>query len=167
MQAAFIDIGLERTAFLHASDIVPPADAERRANGEPREVSIRELVSEGRDILVQVLKDPLGSKGARLTTFVTIPSRYLVFMPFGEGVGVSSRIETEAERQRLREAVASSLQPGQSGGYIVRTAAEGEGAESLHDDMLFLRRLWDSIVERSVAARSARSSMRTCRCRCA
>ncbi len=153
MQAAFIDIGLERTAFLHASDIVPPADAEHRANGEPREVSIRELVSEGRDILVQVLKDPLGSKGARLTTFVTIPSRYLVFMPFGEGVGVSARIETEAERQRLREAIASRLQPGQSGGYIVRTAAEGEGAESLHEDMLFLRRLWDSIVERSIAAR--------------
>lgn len=87
MQAAFIDIGLERTAFLHASDIVQPDDAEN-GDAAPRTDSIRELVSEGADILVQVLKDPLGTKGARLTTFVTIPSRYLVFMPFGHGVGV-------------------------------------------------------------------------------
>ena len=130
MQAAFIDIGLERTAFLHASDIVQPDDAE---NGDvaPRTDSIRELVSEGADILVQVLKDPLGTKGARLTTFVTIPSRYLVFMPFGHGVGVSARIENEDERQRLREAVQSVVVEGESGGYIVRTAAEGAASEAL------------------------------------
>src|SRR5512134_2247210 len=91
MQAAFIDIGLERTAFLHASDIVQPADAEEGAVA-PRNDSIRELVGEGADILVQVLKDPLGTKGARLTTFITIPSRYLVFMPYGRGIGVSARI---------------------------------------------------------------------------
>ena len=102
MQAAFIDIGLERTAFLHVSDIVQPADAEGSGD-ETRTENIRELVSEGGDILVQVLKDPLGTKGARLTTFITIPSRYLVYMPFGHGVGISARIETEEERLRLRE----------------------------------------------------------------
>ncbi len=106
MQAAFIDIGLERTAFLHVSDIVQPADAEDAA-AAPRTENIRELVSEGGDILVQVLKDPLGTKGARLTTFITIPSRYLVYMPFGHGVGVSARIESEEERARLRAAMQS------------------------------------------------------------
>jgi ribonuclease G len=153
MQAAFIDIGLERTAFLHASDIVQPDDAE---NGEavPRTDSIRELVSEGADILVQVLKDPLGTKGARLTTFVTIPSRYLVFMPFGHGVGVSARIENEDERQRLREAVQSAVVEGEAGGYIVRTAAEGAALEALRADMLFLRRLW-AVLDAN--ARSARA----------
>jgi ribonuclease G len=153
MQAAFIDIGLERTAFLHASDIVQPDDAE---NGDvaPRTDSIRELVSEGADILVQVLKDPLGTKGARLTTFVTIPSRYLVFMPFGHGVGVSARIENEDERQRLREAVQSAVVEGESGGYIVRTAAEGAASEALRADMLFLRRLWEVL---DANARSARA----------
>jgi ribonuclease G len=151
MQAAFIDIGLERTAFLHASDIVQPADAE---DGElaPRTGSIRELVGEGADILVQVLKDPLGTKGARLTTFITIPSRYLVFMPFGRGVGVSARIESETERQRLREAVQSCVEPGASGGYIVRTAAEGAEAEALRADMVFLRRLWDVLSAKARAS---------------
>src|SRR5215813_5241451 len=108
MQAAFIDIGLERTAFLHASDIVHPEDAENGAQppdaGTTRTDSIQDLVVEGGEILVQVLKDPLGTKGARLTTFVTIPSRYLVYMPKGRGVGISARIEDEAERLRLRDA---------------------------------------------------------------
>ena len=153
MQAAFIDIGLERTAFLHASDIVQPDDAEN-GDAAPRTDSIRELVSEGADILVQVLKDPLGSKGARLTTFVTIPSRYLVFMPFGHGVGVSARIENEGERQRLREAVQSAVVDGEAGGYIVRTAAEGAASEALRADMLFLRRLWEVL---DANARSARA----------
>ena len=153
MQAAFIDIGLERTAFLHASDIVQPDDAEN-GDAAPRTDSIRELVSEGADILVQVLKDPLGTKGARLTTFVTIPSRYLVFMPFGHGVGVSARIENEGERQRLREAVQSAVVDGEAGGYIVRTAAEGAAPEALRADMLFLRRLWEVL---DANARSARA----------
>src|SRR3954463_10467357 len=131
MQAAFIDIGLERTAFLHASDIVHPAVGE---NGQPDQpvnegqtADIQSLVTEGGDILVQVLKDPLGTKGARLTTFITIPSRYLVYMPFGHGVGVSARIESEEERTRLRAAMQSFVTTGESGGYIVRTAAEGAG----------------------------------------
>ena len=153
MQAAFIDIGLERTAFLHASDIVQPDDAEN-GDAAPRTDSIRELVSEGADILVQVLKDPLGSKGARLTTFVTIPSRYLVFMPFGHGVGVSARIENEGERQRLREAVQSAVVEGEAGGYIVRTAAEGAAPEALRADMLFLRRLWEVLDANAHSARA-------------
>ena len=153
MQAAFIDIGLERTAFLHASDIVQPDDAEN-GDAAPRTDSIRELVSEGADILVQVLKDPLGSKGARLTTFVTIPSRYLVFMPFGHGVGVSARIENEDERQRLREAVQSAVVDGEAGGYIVRTAAEGAASEALRADMLFLRRLWEVLDANAHSARA-------------
>ena len=153
MQAAFIDIGLERTAFLHASDIVQPDDAEN-GDAAPRTDSIRELVSEGADILVQVLKDPLGSKGARLTTFVTIPSRYLVFMPFGHGVGVSARIENEDERQRLREAVQSAVVDGEAGGYIVRTVAEGAASEALRADMLFLRRLWEVLDANAHSARA-------------
>src|SRR5207253_1531579 len=95
MQAAFIDIGLERAAFLHASDIVQPSDAENDDETESiaKTHAIEALVHEGGEILVQVLKDPLGTKGARLTTFITIPSRYLVLMPKGHGVGISSRIE--------------------------------------------------------------------------
>ena len=133
MQAAFIDIGLERTAFLHVSDIVQPADAEGSGE-ETRTENIRELVSEGGDILVQVLKDPLGTKGARLTTFITIPSRYLVYMPFGHGVGISARIETEEERLRLRELMQSFVTPDEAGGYIVRTAAEGATMPALRAD---------------------------------
>jgi ribonuclease G len=151
MQAAFIDIGLERTAFLHVSDIVQPADAEG-AGDAPRTDSIRDLVGEGADILAQVLKDPLGTKGARLTTFVTIPSRYLVYMPYGHGVGVSARIENEAERQRLREALQQYALPGGAGGYILRTAAEGASGEALRADMLFLRKLWDVLTERARGA---------------
>jgi ribonuclease G len=152
MQAAFIDIGLERTAFLHVSDIVQPADAEGSGDA-PRTENIRELVNEGGDILVQVLKDPLGTKGARLTTFVTIPSRYLVYMPFGHGVGISARIEAEEERTRLRELVQSYAEPGEPGGYIVRTAAEGASGDALRADMLFLRKLWEVLSRKATAAR--------------
>ena len=153
MQAAFIDIGLERTAFLHVSDIVQPADAEDSAEA-PRTENIRELVNEGGDILVQVLKDPLGTKGARLTTFITIPSRYLVYMPFGQGVGISARIEAEEERSRLRELMQSFVTPGESGGYIVRTAAEAAAGEALRADMLFLRKLWEVLSRKAAEARA-------------
>jgi ribonuclease G len=159
MQAAFIDIGLERTAFLHASDIAQPADAENgivapAQNGKTDE--IQALVAEGAEILVQVLKDPLGSKGARLTTFITIPSRYLVYMPKGHGIGVSARIEDEAERQRLRETVGLFVRADAPGGYIVRTAAEGAVPEALRADMLFLDKLWD-IVNRKASEATAGS----------
>jgi len=147
MQAAFIDIGLDRTAFLHATDIVaPPLDGAELEASRPE--NVRQLVSEGDEILVQVLKDPLGTKGARLTTYITLPSRFLVYMPKGRGIGVSARIESEVERQRLREAVQLFTEPGESGGWIVRTAAEDCGIEALRADMLFLRRLWDVVRSR-------------------
>lgn len=146
MQAAFVELGLERTAFLHASDIArnPHEEAPEREN----DLNIRELIAEGEELLVQVLKDPLGTKGARLTTFITIPSRYLVMMPHGEGVGVSARIEDDEERERLRKLIESlSGDAADAGGYIVRTAAEGATADELRADMLFLRKLWGAIEE--------------------
>jgi ribonuclease G len=157
MQAAFIDIGLERTAFLHASDIVHPAVGE---NGQPDQPvtasttqSIQSLVTEGGEILVQVLKDPLGTKGARLTTFITIPSRYLVYMPKGKGIGISARIEDEVERQRLRDAANLFVQPEAPGGYIVRTAAEGASPDALRADMMFLQKLWSVLCEKAAMTR--------------
>jgi len=157
MQAAFVDIGLERTAFLHASDIVHPAVGENGYQDEPVTTvpsqDIQTLVTEGGEILVQVLKDPLGTKGARLTTFITLPSRYLVYMPKGRGVGISARIEDEAERHRLREAANVFLQPDEPGGYIVRTAAEGASPEALRADMLFLRKLWTVLCEKAAQTR--------------
>jgi ribonuclease G len=139
MQAAFVDIGLERTAFLHASDIAVrdrPAGADDAAPPD-----IRQLVREGQDILVQVAKDPLGNKGARLTTFITLPSRFLVYLPFGNGVGVSSRIEDESERARLRE-LAEGMFRDAEGGMILRTAADGIGEPTLRADLDFLVKLW-------------------------
>jgi ribonuclease G len=151
MQAAFIEIGLERTAFLHASDIALPALDENGLEG-PIAEQIHELVTEGGEILVQVLKDPIGTKGARLTTYITIPSRFLVYLPKGHGVGVSARIDDETERSRLRQLVTDLLANGgatEEGGYIIRTAAEGAVAEALRADMLFLGRLWEVIQERA------------------
>ncbi len=157
MQAAFVDIGLERTAFLHASDIVHPAVGENGKLDEPleegRTADIQALVSEGGEILVQVLKDPLGTKGARLTTFITIPSRYLVYMPKGRGVGISARIEDEAERLRLREAATLFVRGDETGGYIVRTAAEGATPEALRADMMFLQKLWAVLGDKAAATR--------------
>ena len=152
MQAAFIEIGLERTAFLHASDIFDPRHADTGIE-PPRTESIRSLVAEGNEILVQVVKDPLGTKGARLTTYVTLPSRYLVYMPQGSGVGVSARIENEGERERLRAAVLAGLESNESAGYIVRTAAEDAPAEALRADMVFLRKLWQVVREKGLRAR--------------
>lgn len=142
MQAAFVDIGLARTAFLHASDIAR-GNGLAENHGEAAAPDIRELIREGEEVLVQVVKDPLGSKGARLTTFITLPSRFLVFLPTGSGVGVSARIDAEEERSRLREEVEGMLDSdAQSGGVIVRTAAEGMSRDALRADLAFLRKLW-------------------------
>ncbi len=142
MQAAFVDIGLARTAFLHASDIAR-GNGLAENHGEAAAPDIRELIREGEEVLVQVVKDPLGSKGARLTTFITLPSRFLVFLPTGSGVGVSARIDAEEERSRLREEVEGMLDSdAQSGGVIVRTAAEGMNRDALRADLAFLRKLW-------------------------
>jgi ribonuclease G len=165
MGAAFLEIGLDRTAFLHVSDI---AEVARKSDDNCAEPSIDQAVREGDALLVQVTKDPLGSKGARLTTHISVPSRYLVFMPRSNTVGVSQRIEDEAERQRLRDLILE-LRPGlrpidelavtldlvrigsandPQGGFIARTAAEGVSGDELATDMAFLERMWDSITER-------------------
>src|ERR1700720_3127456 len=149
MQAAFIDIGMDRTAFLHASDIFDPRHADTGIE-PPRSESIRSLVAEGNEILVQVVKDPLGTKGARLTTYITLPSRYLVYMPKGRGVGVSARIEGETERERLRTAVEAGIEPAENAGYIVRTAAEDARAEAVQADMMYLRKLWGVVHQKGL-----------------
>jgi ribonuclease G len=152
MQAAFVDIGLERTAFLHAADIAY-ARPEDTLVTLPAVDDIRRLVNQGDEILVQVIKDPIGTKGARLTTFVALPSRYLVFMPRGEGVGVSTRIEEETERTRLKALLAERTSTLEQGGYIVRTAAQGVSAESLTEDIAYLDKLWAHVRESALKAR--------------
>jgi len=143
MQAAFIDIGLERTGFLHASDIANGKSPDAVEEVTP---DIRELVREGSEVVVQVLKDPLGSKGARLSTFITLPSRYLVLLPEGSGIGISARIEDEEERERLRAMLDEMLQGlDHPGGIIVRTAAEGAPLEALRADLGFLQKLWSAV----------------------
>ncbi len=147
MQAAFVDIGLEKAAFLHASDIVPHTECV--AENEKQQFQVRdisELVRQGQDIVVQVVKDPLGTKGARLTTDITLPSRYLVFMPGSGHVGVSQRIDSERERARLKKIVTEYCD--EDSGFIIRTAAEGADEKELSQDALFLKRLWKKIGER-------------------
>lgn len=152
MQAAFIDLGLERTGFLHANNI----DSESKSEENGQTVDIRKLLREGQELLVQVLKDPMGSKGARLTTFVTIPSRYLVYLPKGNGIGVSTRIDDEAERDRLKDIVDEIIGTSEQGGYIVRTAADGAGHDALRADTLFLQRLWDAISTKTAGSTAGR-----------
>ncbi len=153
MQAAFVEVGLERAAFLHANDVVRPAPV---GNGDTEEatplpvsaaVPIVELLRDGQDIVVQVVKDPIGSKGARLTTQISIPSRYLVLLPQSRVIGVSARIEDEAERQRLKTLVADLAASHGGFGYIIRTNAEGQPAEALAEDIAYLSRVWN-VVER-------------------
>jgi ribonuclease G len=151
MQAAFVEIGLDRAAFLHASDILKPPPAEPSEAGDdapPAQTPpIGSLVHEGQDIVVQVVKDPIGSKGARLTTQISIPSRYLVLLPYSKVIGVSARIEDEAERARLKGLMADLVDTGGAPGYIVRTNAEGQPAEALAEDVAYLRRAWQIIRE--------------------
>ncbi len=150
MEAAFVEIGLARTAFLHASDVANVTQEEQPDSDHAPHDPIDRLLHEGQQVLVQVIKDPLGTKGARLTTHITVPSRYLVLMPNARNIGVSARIEDETERQRLKEIVAThAAEQGLECGYIVRTAAEGVEAEAVHRDMDFLLRLWQGISDRS------------------
>ncbi|HEY4555663.1 MAG TPA: ribonuclease G [Lysobacter sp.] len=158
MQAAFVDIGLERAAFLHAADIVKPAPVPEGESDEaplpPQPTRpIAELLREGQEIIVQVVKDPIGSKGARLTTQLSIPSRYLVLLPRTRVIGVSSRIEGEAERSRLKTIVGALAPAGAHLGYIVRTNAEGQPEEALAEDVAYLNRVWALIEERSATAK--------------
>jgi len=153
MQAAFVELGLARTAFLHASDIARSQAQGEEPEAPPSLPDIRELLHEGQPVLVQVLKDPLGTKGARLTTRISIPSRYLVYMPDGSGVGLSTRIEEEAERERLKGHIEAFAPELAAGGYIARTAAEGALPEALRADMLFLNKLWESVQRDAASAK--------------
>lgn len=147
MQSAFVDIGLEKAAFLHAADIVSHTECvDENEQKQFKVKSISELVREGQDIVVQVVKEPLGTKGARLTTDITLPSRYLVFMPENSHVGVSQRIESEEERARLKALVEPFCD--ELGGFIIRTATEGASEEELRQDAEFLKLLWRKVLER-------------------
>jgi len=157
MQSAFVDIGLERSGFLHVGDMVESRQEDEvgtvgdngESGSERNRARIETLLREGQDVLVQVRKDALGTKGARLTTRITLPSRYLVLMPGLRRLGISTRIADEAERERL-QAMADELRcEGLDAGFIVRTAGEGASSESLLGDMRFLCKLWGSILERA------------------
>ena len=153
MQAAFIDAGLQRTAFLHASDIVKAPARELAGDDavEPQVPDITSLLRDGQDVLVQVIKDPLGTKGARLTTQISLPSRFLVFIPSEKAVGVSLKIVDEVERERLK-AIATKLANETGGGFIVRTAAEGMSEETLLADGAFFYKLWQEIQQSAQTA---------------
>jgi ribonuclease G len=146
MQAAFVDIGLERTAFLHASDVRAVAAPENGAGAAP---PIHELLRDGQEIVVQVVKDPIGTKGARLTMQLTLPARYLVYLPDSKHIGISQKIGDEATRERLRALVKSALDEGaEEGGYILRTLAESASEDEIETDIRYLRRVWAATQER-------------------
>jgi ribonuclease G len=147
MQAAFLEVGLDRTAFLHVSDIAQP-NGKNGDGGEPSDI-IMELLREGQELLVQVVKDPMGTKGARLTTQISFPSRYLVYMPGISHIGISQRIEDETERQRLKDTISGFADEFEQGGYIARTVAEGISEDAIYKDMQFLQKVWMNILERN------------------
>jgi ribonuclease G len=145
MEAAFVEIGLEKNGFLYVDEIVVP---ELEGKGQGRR--IQDLIKRGEQVLVQAVKDPMKSKGARLTTEISLPGRFVVYVPLGEGLGVSRRLEDD-ERTRLKEIV-KGLKVKQ-GGVIVRTAAEGASAEDVERDLVFLQKLWKSIQDRAKNAK--------------
>ena len=146
MEAAFVEIGLEKNGFLYVDEIVVP-ELEGRRHGK----KIQDLISRGQEVLVQAVKDPMKSKGARLTTEISLPGRFVVYVPSGEGLGVSRRLDDD-ERIRLRDIV-KALDV-KKGGVIVRTAAEGASAEDIERDLIFLQRLWKEIETRAKAAKA-------------
>jgi ribonuclease G len=148
MQSAFIDVGLERAAFLHIADIW-----EQRQNGANGGTGapakpIEKVLHEGQSILVQVVKDPIGTKGARLSTQISIAGRLLVYLPQDPHIGISQRIENESERELLRERVQKLVPPDEKGGFIIRTMAEAAAETDLAVDIEYLRRLWRDILEK-------------------
>lgn len=165
MQAAFVDIGLEKAAFLYVADVfdtIEEYETMMEGNGSKEEVStsenpefqhpphpthpIEELLQEGQEILVQVSKEPIGTKGARITAHISLPGRHLVYMPTVDHVGISRRIEDEAERERLREIVERIKPIG--GGFIVRTVSEGKSEEDFVTDMEYLTKLWAEVQKK-------------------
>jgi len=162
MQSAFVDVGLEKAAFLYVSDVyhelmdvqgllddeADPLDLNARNRHES--LPIEELLQEGQELMVQVSKDPIGTKGARVTTYVTLPGRYLVLMPGVNHIGVSRRLTDEAERERLKSMVETMAHEGY--GYIVRTVSEGCTEAELAGDLEFLHRLWDNVGQKNARA---------------
>ena len=170
MQAAFVDIGLEKAAFLYVADVFdaieeyesllyagskkydePQVDQEGNDRPEFRPLHpIEDLLQEGQELLVQISKEPLGTKGARITSHISLPGRHLVYMPTVDHIGISRRIEDEPERERLREIVERLKKTGS--GYIVRTVSEGKSEEDLVADMQYLTTLWEEISKRQAKA---------------
>ena len=150
MEAAFVDAGLERAAFLHVSDVAPKSGDSPNGNGNTRHIG--QVLHDGQELLVQVIKDPMGTKGARLTTNITVPSRYLVYMPNTDTIGVSARIEDEDERERLRNLLLEHEETENDAGYIVRTAAEAVSSEAITADVRYLNRVWQEITATKVKA---------------
>ena len=154
MQAAFVDIGLDRTAFLHATDVYEMFDefeefakeTEEERGRPSRRIPIQEILKEGQEIMVQVAKEPIGSKGARITSHISLPGRHIVFTPTDDHIGISRRIGSEKERRRLREIVVR-LRP-EGSGFIIRTACEGMMADDIGSDMDFLTKLWGEILRK-------------------
>src|SRR5579859_807212 len=141
MEAAFVEIGLEKNGFLYVDEIVGPELEGRRGARK-----IQDLIQRGQTILVQAVKDPMKTKGARLTTEISLPGRFVVYVPHGDGLGVSRRLEDD-ERNRLK-GIVKEIAP-KHGGVIVRTAAEGASAEDVARDLDFLQRLWKTIETRA------------------
>ena len=145
MQSAFIDVGLERTAFLHVADIW---QARENATERP----IEKILAEGQSIVVQVIKDPIGTKGARLSTQISVAGRMLVYLPQEKHIGISQRIESEAEREQLRTRLTALVAPDEKGGFIVRTMAENATDEEFANDIAYLKKTWSDIRERALVS---------------
>ncbi len=155
MQAAFVDIGLDKNGFLHAADIArnDPAFAGAPTRDIP---PIQDLVREGESVFVQALKDPIGSKGARLTTELSMPSRNLVYLPSGDDIGISQKIESDQERERLKAIVKKSIDQHElKGGFIIRTLAESASSEDIEHDIAFQQRLWGFVSAAMKTAKPA------------
>ena len=148
MDAAFVDIGLERNAFLYVADVLPEMDDEYpSARKETRHVKIKDVLKPGQELLVQVVKGPRGTKGARVSTRVSLPGRYLVLMPESDNIGISRKVESEGERDRLKK-IAENTRP-LGFGMIVRTEAEGRSEADIRKDLEFLLKMWSQIQEKA------------------
>ena len=146
MQSVFVDIGQERAAFMHVNDLIDTHEAVMRERGpEFKLPPINELLNQGQTILVQVTKEPIGTKGARITGGISLASRFLVYMPETHHIGISQRIEEEEERERLREILLPEQGP--QDGFIVRTACEGAGAKEIAEDARLLRSRWNTVKD--------------------
>jgi ribonuclease G len=151
MQSAFIEVNLERTAFLHVADIWQPRDPQPE-HGRETPKSIEKMLTEGQSLMVQVIKDPIGTKGARLSTQISLAGRMLVYLPQEKHIGISQRIEDAAERESLRVRLAALATEDEEGGFIVRTMAENATDEELKADIAYLRKLWRDIRDRAGVA---------------